>query len=143
MQIVITNNVYSERFAEIVINYLRNTFRRKCVKVKCAKWDEYLNEHKEEFVTANIQISAYEILLSALYNLDIMAFHDKTIICINQNAKLRYFRSTLLPLCNLITYGNLEVNGYPILQECFDEVQKQLVLLYNMYIVKSMRGQKK
>ena len=83
-------------------------------KDKLIPIDEYLNgNEKIKEMTELEEISAYDILHLGMKNLEAIKTPGSYTIQINEDARIG--RIHIHSLCELINYGNLEIEGYPII----------------------------
>lgn len=105
---------------------------------RCTNWTKYFHKIDLGWITyknhKTIIPSAYEILLAGLKNLRVLNCHNHYIIEINPNEIAPKTRAKLIDICNLINYGNLEMPGYPIFENTFNEVLIHLPDLYKQYL---------
>lgn len=108
------------------------------------KLQEYIlgtvNENKlvqiQKYINSqyNIQFSVYGLLQEVVAEIDYYIFSNKYIIQINPNKLLLGTDAKLIDLSNLINYGILGINGYPIFSEAFKYFNENVDALYETWI---------
>jgi len=110
-----------------LVGYIYNTVQNNLNQTRLKLFDNYLN------------INSREVILLALRNLDItkQAVNSYKISI----SKIKTYKDkSLHEWINLITYGNREIKGYPIVLNIFKEVQENITGLYKRYLRFGKRG---
>ena len=133
MQIVIIEqqNMLTDKFYAWFIKQIQSEFISKLDDKKLLSWNEYLTENFRSVYKK--RVSAKDVLLSGIYNLQITKSSSKLTIEINDNVFVPYLdRVKVKTLCKLINFGNTEMKGYPIFSTVFQDFTKD----FNHYIDK-------
>lgn len=94
--------------------------------------DDYLNGNdKIKELTGLEEISAYNILRLGMKNLEVINTPSSYTIQINEDARIG--RIHIRSLCELINYGNLEVEGYPIITETMQKIADNIQDYVRLY----------
>lgn len=121
MILTINNADLSKNFIKWLIQEILYTFILHVDRNKLKAWDEYLNKvvFKDNKLIKNI--STYNILYTGLRTLQIQKTDSKYIISFDKFARVTNSRAKLYSIIKLITFGNMEINGYPIVLDLFNE----------------------
>lgn len=110
-----------------LVGYIYNTVQNNLNQTRLKLFDNYLN------------INSREVILLALRNLDItkQAVNSYKISI----SKIKTYKDkSLHEWINLITYGDREIKGYPVVLNIFKEVQENITGLYKRYLRFGKRG---
>lgn len=113
-------------------NFLIPKIQEKLISLfdprKVVKWDEYINSGDVINFTRRKDryIASRDILISAVYNLQILDNKINTIIQINKNAYIPDTYNNYYSLVKLINYGNLSVSPYKIWDDTLDWINDHL-----------------
>lgn len=130
MVLTVTNNTnYNlDYFVKVyLVGYIYNTVQNNLNQTRLKLFDNYLN------------INSREVILLALRNLDItkQAVNSYKISV----SKIKTYKDkSLHEWINLITYGDREIKGYPVVLNTFKEVQENIMGIYKRYIRFGKRG---
>ena len=119
MELLIKTNkeVSKTFFTEYLPLYLKEIYLRR------------VNLQKFKKINDEFKINSHKIILFALDHLSISHINENEyIISVNKNIKLN--GQSLMIYLNNITYGNLNVKGYPILYDIFSEANKHIEDIY-------------
>ncbi len=115
-----------------LFNYLNSSIDDR----QLDRFDDYINK--------NIQINFIDklprflksrnILLSAFKNLDVRKQGKSYIIGIDPLKFIPNTNAKFIDIIRLINYGNMEINGYPIIDNTFDYFANNLQDLYQQYL---------
>lgn len=103
---------------------------------KLIKIDLFLNEHKLLYFNYNEDrvISSKNILIGAIYNLHIQDNQNEVVIEINPNTIIPNTFAKFIDIVKLINYGNLSLQGYPILDITMEFFAENIDFYYNEYL---------
>lgn len=121
MQIVITKNKGLRQ--EFVYNYLP-LYIEEVILQSCDK-------RRLQVLDKNLNINSYEILKFAFDHLYISETPSEYILKIDKN--LRWNNLNVSSLISLITYGNRQVKGYPIVRRVFETIVDNIDVLYSKW----------
>ena len=110
-----------------LVGYIYNTVQNNLNQTRLKLFDNYLN------------INSREVILLALRNLDItkQAVNSYKISI----SKIKTYKDkSLHEWINLITYGDREIKGYPVVLNIFKEAQENITGLYKRYLRFGKRG---
>lgn len=110
-----------------LVGYIYNTIQNNLNQTRLKLFDNYLN------------INSREVILLALRNLDITKQAQNSYKISISKIKT-YKDKPLHGWINLITYGDREIKGYPIVLNTFKEVQENITGLYKRYLRFGKRG---
>lgn len=93
---------------------------------KLHKYDELF--HSKEFLkmSNNTIISSRQVIVMGMTNLIHKRYETNTQIFINPNINYPGTNLRIVDLCKIINYGNMSIDGYPILTMTFDYVQSNI-----------------
>ena len=93
---------------------------------KLHKYDELF--HSKEFLkmSNNTIISSRQVIVMGMTNLTHKRYETNTHIFINPNINYPGTNLRIVDLCKIINYGNMSIDGYPILTMTFDYVQSNI-----------------
>ena len=111
---------YSPRFINFLIKIIKNRVITKLSLNKLKMWDKYLDT-----INKNHE-SAKEIILISLSELVYIIEDNYIIITINNNYVLSKLHLKLIDAIKLISFGNMEIKGYPIISDTFQYVEKNI-----------------
>lgn len=121
---VLINTSYEVRFIMYLISIIREYVVTNVDMRQLTRWNDYFKENE-------LEIDSYTALLLGINNLVYNNFLGGWIIKINPNIML--YNINVSDICNLITYGNLEVEPYPIIREAFEYVTINIDVIYDEY----------
>ncbi len=100
------------------------------------RFDNYINENLQiNFIDKLPRfLKSRDILLSAFKNLDIRKQGKSYIIDIDPLKFIPNTNAKFIDIVRLINYGNMEINGYPIIDNTFDYFANNLQDLYQQYL---------
>lgn len=130
MVLTITNNTnYNlDYFVKVYLtSYIYSKVQNNLNQTRLKLFDNYLN------------INSREVILLALRNLDItkQAVNSYKISV----SKIKTYKDkSLHEWINLITYGDREIKGYPVVLNTFKEVQENIMGIYKRYLRFGKRG---
>ena len=119
---------------------IRNAFVSILDETELERFDEYLNS--SNILTPNIPtnkkffISTKNILIGALNNLIFIKqpVDNSYIIEISPNEYIPNFNAKFIDIANLVNYGTISIQAYPIFDKVFDSVAKKLHQIYKDYL---------
>ena len=111
-----------DSFAVFIKKSIRDRFFLTLDIPKANKINNVLNK-KQIF---NFDINFIDILLDSINNIKIKPIEDKYVLFIDENKLYKDTGVKLISLCNLLTFGNMEIEGYPILRDVFSHIQKYI-----------------
>lgn len=122
LKINTTNTVNIDNFVynylpQYMLNMLDSSVNHRLLK----QFDELFN------------INSYYILRLALKQLLITKVNKDT-ITIKLDKRIRYNTGYMINYVNLITYGNTQIKGYPILLKIFKFVSENIEDIFNMWL---------
>lgn len=103
-----------------IIHTIRRLFIKNFDRRKTLLMDEYLRD-----MCGNPLISAQKVMLQCLSNLQYHVFENKVIVHINDGIMYPSTKYTLGALYRLITFGNSEISGYPLMSDIFEYLNKK------------------
>ena len=121
-------------------NKLREAFINVLDESELERFDEYLNSGGAMIPTIqmnkNYHISTKNILIGALNNLIYTKNPSDNgyIIEIDPNEIIPNFDAKFIDIANLVNYGTLSVQAYPIFDEVFDLVAEELPQMREDYL---------
>lgn len=136
MQLVIKDkaNIFDDSFIVYLIEQIKEEFPFMVDRQKLNKWNNYLNGLNVK-TYPKYKISAYDILISAINNLVYdRTYSDEYTVFIDSNAYVPYIKDSVYAMCKLITYGNTEIQGCPILLDCFGYYKRNINKYYDKYL---------
>lgn len=137
MKVLFTDNEnkYDVEFIDVLIRKIRNLFFERLNRNKLIPFEVFINENPEFNSLYKKSFSAYEICLTAMYNLKVIKYGIMYNIEIDSTAKLPGTDIKLIQLCELINDGNLVLKAYPIFSDVFKEIQSKIEEYYAEYIL--------
>lgn len=133
MQIVIVEkqDMLTDNFYSWLIEEIQTEFISKINPKKLEAWNKYLTQNFRSVYKK--RVSAKDILLAGIYNLQVTKSSAKLTIEINDNVFVPYLdRVKVKTVCKLINFGNAEMQAYPIFSTVFQNVTDN----FNSYIDK-------
>lgn len=110
-------------------------FKKALDNNKLIKLDLYLNQNnliKFDYGISKI-IKCKDVLTAAIYCLKVIDQPDRLILEIDPNILIPDTKTSYLEIAKFINYGNLSVNGYPILDECMKHFADNITDYYEEY----------
>ena len=129
-------NKYTDDFFEFVKYKMREYFYSHLDYKKLEPFDIFINENPKYKSIFNKHISAYDICISALYNIEILRFGKNIVLKIDENAVIPNTNRKLIELCKLINEGNLVLKAYPIFTDIFNYVKNNIEEIYIEYVLR-------
>lgn len=90
--------------------------------------DDNINKERCKYYLENENINVYKIFLEAINSLHLTQTTSDWILYVSPVQK--YKGKNLAKLLNKITYGTLSLKGYPLLQEIFEYITKNIFVYY-------------
>lgn len=100
---------------------------------KLLKIDEYINANKYFHSIFRKNISSKDILYSAVSNLKIFKYWDRTEITFDSNLTIPNTTTKMLTVVKVINFGTIHIMGYAIITKCFKYIQDNIDEFYNIY----------
>lgn len=101
---------------------------------KLIKLNEFINKYnvihwrfKERY------LSVKDIILGSFNNLIVVQNNNNFIIKLNSNAYIPNTSNSYISIAKLINYGNINIPAYPIYDQVFNYVSKNLGIYYTMF----------
>lgn len=100
-----------------------------------ARFDSYINENDLIIWVGNPRIArTYDIIVGALYNLEIKDYNDYYDITINPNINIPNSYAKFIDIVGLIDKGNLMLSPYPIITQTMEYFADNLKDYYEIYL---------
>lgn len=93
---------------------------------KLVPFDEYFNSDEFKILSGGIKVSAKKVIVLGMSNLTHRRYETTTHIFINPNIYYTGTNIKLVDLCNLINFGNMSIDGYPIFTETFNHFSRNI-----------------
>ncbi len=142
MNLIINNpdDLDLNEFCKLLIEKMQDRLKLIIDKRKLILINNYLNSKFNMNWIDNEErlISAYELLISASYNLRIRKTQKTYVIEIDPNSFIPNSYAKFINIIKLINYGNLSFNGYPIYDTLMQYFADNLEDYYNDYILGEM-----
>ncbi len=111
-------------------SYINNSI----ISSKLIHFDKYFLDNKDIFSENNKVLSARQIIISGSQHFVIREFPKRFEISVDKNQVMPNFNTfKIYDLCCLINDGNLEVEPYPIFNDCINYINQHINELYYMY----------
>lgn len=123
---------YSYQFCHWLIKLVYKTFMYSFDDKKTQLIENYINTRCTSPYVKHI--SVYQIFLFAIKNLQIYNFGNYYTIKININARYGLTNFKIVNLCNLVQYGVIGIQGYPLLVEIFELISSDIDKYYQKYL---------
>lgn len=137
MQLQIKDNsgLLDNKFAEWLVNDIQKQIIVNIDVNRFKQWDEYLNE-KEVFNTTYLKtIKSLDIVYEGIQSLTYTVRSPYIRIFINKQKYVPGLdRVPLYVFCDLINYGDLSLNGYPIFTDVFRDIEENFSKYVERYI---------
>lgn len=91
----------------------------------------HISKERCEYYLKKENINIYKIFLDAINSLQLTQTTSDWILYLDP-VKM-YKGENLAKLLNKITYGNLTMKGYPLLQEIFEDIEKNIFVYYTRW----------
>ena len=130
---IYNNNKYDDKFFIWLMKEVRNYVISSINESKLNQIDNYINSNDFFKTIFKKSISSKEVLYSSMYNLQMQRYWNRVVIGINPNQVLYNTNAKLNTVAKLINYGTMSISGYPVLQKCFDYVEKHIEGFYEKY----------
>lgn len=124
---------YEEDFYPWLISKMQQYVVGAIDNKKLILLNDYINNIPKYKSLFKKTLNSRDALISCFYNLKIIKLWDKVIISPDINLLIPNSKIKNITIVKLITYGTLNIRGYPLLLEIFDYFKKHLDVLYNMY----------
>lgn len=124
---------YDDNFYDWLIDKIQQFGVGIIQKNKLYEIDKYINEVSEFKSIFRKSFISYEILCAFFYNLKTTTYWDKVVIEVNPNAIMPSSNVKIITLARLITYGTLNLQGYPLVLDVFDYFEENIDTFYEMY----------
>jgi hypothetical protein len=103
-------------------------------KSKLLKWDDYLTNSSSLARIYSKNYRAYDVLVFAAKNIICTGTKGSIVIKIDDNIMMPGFdRVKVKDLVKLITNGNLEVKGYPVVSDVFNDFANNINKYMRLY----------
>ena len=123
MKIIVDIDIpISKSFLLFLKKEIKNRFFLTIQLEKLKYIDEKINDQN---IFKN-KISSLDILLTSIDNIQIYRIDNIGIVQIDDNILYKDLDIPLSSLCKLITFGNINIEGYPILNNVFRYIQSHL-----------------
>ena len=87
-----------------------------------------------ENILSDKQINTQKVLISLTKYLTVKDIKDNFVIYFKCNKKYPGTNISYIDICKTINYGNLNIQGYPIITQVFNDVKLHLSELYYIYV---------
>ena len=137
MQLVIENpeNKNLDSFCEWLIPKIGEALYSNMQGKKFILFNKYINDHDiVKWILGKRPISCYEVIKLWLYYLDYYRTNNSYIIKVDNNINIPNSNTRIISICNLINYGNISLNSYPIFDKAMDSIAKDLPNLYAKFL---------
>lgn len=94
-------------------------------------FSDLFDQKRLDVINNTFGINSFDIIMFALDNLKIYSQPDAYIIEIDKN--LRYKNINVDSIINLITYGNRECKGYPLIYNIFKIIAENVERIYEKW----------
>jgi len=128
----------NEEFLEFVLLKMKQRLYSQLDVNKLRKAEEFFNKYSRYKSVYKKYISAREVVISGILNIEYKVTGNKIVFEINS---VQIFPSTdakLYEMCKLINNGNLLLRGYPIFSSTFDYFKEHLNEYYDLFINRGM-----
>lgn len=131
---------YNQKDDKVIFNFLHSIIIPKIqlkilnnLDLKLLKrWDEYFENIYKQKEEENC-ISACNIIMQGILNLKIEKTNNFYSISIDPLKKFPKTFAKLYDLCSIINYGSLEFPPYPIFEDTFSAIAKEIPILFKNY----------
>lgn len=128
-------DIYKDKgFSLFLISVIQERVITEINPQKMIKLGEYLNKVSIFKKLTYRYISPREILLSAVYNLQTYSTSEEIVIEVDRSVPFYDSTIKLYQLVDFITYGNLAIKGYPLLDEIFKDITENINVYFRLYI---------
>ena len=110
-------------------------------RLRLLRFDNYLNSLNIATKTRTgkvRKINTFEVLYSAFNNLVVAVDSGTYTITINPNTMVPNFNIKLITVAELVNYGTVSIQSYPIIDEVFDKVADDLGTYYIEYLAQEV-----
>lgn len=90
-----------------------------------------INKERCKYYLEQENINVYKVFLTAINSLQLTQTTSDWILYVSPTQK--YKRKNLSKLLDKITYGTLSTKGYPLLQEIFEYINKNIFVYYTRW----------
>ena len=136
IRIVDKSGNYDELFFSFLKDKIREKFYDEVNVKKLLPFEIFINENPKYKSLFKKYISAYDICLTAFYNLKLIDYKPIYLLKIDEVIKLPNTNIKLIELCKLIDNGNIGLKAYPIFTKVFKYVQEHVEEYYAEYTFK-------
>lgn len=130
------DNKYTDEFFYFVKNKIKSYFYQRINMKRLEPFEVFINETPKYKSLLKKYISAFDICISAIYNIVIVRYGENIVLKIDENAIVPNTNIKLINLCKLINEGNLVLKAYPIFTEIFDYVKDNIEKIYAEYALR-------
>lgn len=115
-------------FGYFILKQVRKFCNRYISNSNFKELDEQMSKY------LNVKVSSEDILRSGLDNLILLTGKDTLSILIDNSVKYLRTNIKVSHLCELINYGNLSIDSYPMFTRAFTYIKINIEDLYKLYI---------
>lgn len=134
MKIII--NTYDANFLYFLIDKIKKYIIRNIKFNKLIPIEKVMNSSPEYQSLFVKHISCRQVIYSAIHNLTFKRYQNISEILIDENVYLYGTNIKLIDACNFITYGNLQVRGYSIIKDAFDDIANNFTKYQEKYLTR-------
>lgn len=121
-------------FGNWLIQKIKYDIITKLDKSKLILWDQYLSQNSSLPKLYKKSYRAADLIICAANSLICKGKDGKIKICVDDNVLAPGFdRVKLIQLIKLINYGTLDTKGYPLIQNVFEDVAKNINTYVGVY----------
>ena len=133
MNLIIESKVDITDFCEwLVVEHITPYIATHINQKKAQRFDDIINKY---IVTLpKRMLFTDDIILASAYNLIVSKEDDNHIIRIDSNAFIPNTNAKFISIAELINYGNLSTQAYPIYTETFNYFADNIDKYFNMYL---------
>ena len=135
MELIIDNdeNLDLDKFCNWLIEKIRTYLIANIDDRKISRFDDQINRSiKWQF--PNKFISAKNILIASTYHLNWEKYNSRYTIYLDNNELIPQTYAKFIDIINLITYGNLYLQGYDIYDKTLKHFADNLFIYYQEYL---------
>lgn len=124
---------YTDDFYQWLIIKIRDYGYNAIDGRKLTYIDNYINNTPKYKSIFRKTINSREVLIAYLNNLGVTKYWDRVVIESNPNILIPNSTAKISNVVRLITYGTLNLKGYPIINKIFDYFSDKIEVLFDMY----------
>lgn len=136
MELNIQSETNIKDFCEWLIPIIRDYVWDNLKPKKLEAFDYYINGSNILKFNYDIKriVKTKDLIAGTLYNLQVKVYGNKYTIQINPNIPIPETSAKFIDIAKLVNYGNLNLQGYPIITKAMDYTAANINSLYSKFL---------